>query len=183
MRCVAPLVVVLLIAGVLFAQEKPQAPPEQKNPAYVSPSARLAAAKTVFMKNNGGSEIPFNLISGGIEGWARFVPVDSPEQADIVIEITSPDDDRSSQSTSKSKTKVGAQGHMEDSASASRTVNEGPIKMVVSDARTHLTLWAASENPKGGFRQRARDEHLVEAAQRLLTKFRERIEPPPPAAK
>jgi len=180
MRCVAPLVVVVLISGILFAQEKPQAAPEQKNPAYVSPSARLAAAKTVFMKNIGGSETPFNVISGGMEGWARFVLVDSPEQADIVIEITSPDDDHSSQTTSK--TKIGAKGRMEDSAPG-RSVNEGPIKMVVSDARTHLTLWAASENPKGGFRQRARDEHLVEAAQRLMTKFRERIEPPPPAEK
>jgi Ulp1 family protease len=178
MRCIAPLVVVLLISGIVLAQEKPQAPPEQKNPVYVSPSARLAAAKTVFMKNNGGSETPFNVISGGLEGWARFVLVDSPEQADIVIEVTSPDDDHSSQSTSK--TKVGAQGRMEDSAS-SRPANEGPIKMVVSDARTHLTLWAASDQPKGGFRQRARDEHLVEAAQRLITKFRERIEPPPAA--
>jgi hypothetical protein len=181
MRCIAPLVVVVLISGILLAQEKPQAPSVQKNPAYVSPSARLAAAKTAYMKNNGGSEIPFNVISGAMEGWARFILVDAPEQADIVIEVTSPDDDHSSQSTSK--TKVGASGRMEESASASRTVNEGPIKMVVSDARTHLTLWAASDQPKGGFRQRARDEHLVEAAQRLVTKFRERIEPPPPAAK
>ncbi|MGA1998822.1 MAG: hypothetical protein ABSG52_02425 [Terriglobales bacterium] len=179
MRCIAPLVVVLLISGILLAQEKPQAPPEQKNPAYVSPSARLAAAKTVFMKNNGGSETPFNVISGGMEGWARFLLVDSPEQADIVIEITSPDDGHTSQSGSK--TKVGSKGRMEDSASTTRNEYEGPIKMVVSDARTHLTLWAASDQPKGGLRQRARDEHLVEAAQRLITKFRERIEPPPAA--
>lgn len=181
MRCVAPLVVVVLISGILLAQEKPPAPPEQKNPAYVSPSARLAAAKTVFVKNNGGSEIPFNVISGGMEGWGRFLLVDSPTQADIVIDVTSPDDDHTSQDTSK--TKVGASGRMDGSAAASRNVYEGPIKMVVSDAHTHLTLWAASEAPKGAFRQRARDEHLVEAAQRLMTRFRERLEPPPPAAK
>jgi hypothetical protein len=181
MRCVASLVAVVLISGILLAQEKPQAPPEQKNPTYVSPSARLAAAKTVFMKNNGGSEIPFNVISGGLEGWGRFLLVDSPAQADIVIGVTSPDDDHTSQNTSK--TKVGASGRMQEPDSASRNVYEGPIKMVVSDAHTHLTLWAASEQPKGGFRQRARDEHLVEAAQHLVTKFRERLEPPPPAAK
>ena len=69
----------MLISGIVLAQEKPQAAPEQKNPAYLSPSARLAAAKTVFMKNNGGSEVPFNVISGGMEGWARFILVDSPE--------------------------------------------------------------------------------------------------------
>jgi hypothetical protein len=179
MRCLASLVVALLTAGMLVAQEKPPAPPERKNPAYVSPSARLAAAKTVFMKNNGGSEITFNVISGGLEGWGRFLQVDSPEQADIVIEVTSPDDDHTSQSGSK--TKVGVNGRTEESASASRNDYDGPIKMVVSDARTHLTLWAASEQPKGGFRQRVRDEHMVEAAQRLVTKFRERLEPPPAA--
>ncbi|MGB9104605.1 MAG: hypothetical protein WCC59_07605 [Terriglobales bacterium] len=181
MRCLASLVAALLTTGILVAQEKPPAPPEQKNPAYVSPSARLAAAKTVFVKNNGGSDIPFNVISGGLEGWGRFLPVDSPEQADIVIEVTSPDDDHTSKDATK--TKVGASGRMEESASASRNVYEGPIKMVVSDAHTHLTLWAASDQPKGGFRQRARDEHLVEAAERLVAKFRERLEPPPPAAK
>ena len=133
MRCLAPLVVVLLISGILLAQEKPQAPAEQKSLAYVSPSARLAAAKTVFMKNNGGSEIPFNVISGGLEGWGRFLLVDSPEQADIVIAVTSPDDDHTSQTASK--TKIGANGRMEDSASSSRNVYEGPIKLVVSDAR------------------------------------------------
>jgi hypothetical protein len=179
MRCVVPLVVAVLISGILLAQEKPSAPSEQKKPAYVSPSARLAAAKTVFMKNNGGSETPFNVISGGLEGWGRFLQVDSPAQADIVIEVTSPDDDHKSSTTSK--TRVGPSGRMEDSASTSRDVYEGPVKMVVSDARTHLTLWAASEQPKGGFRQRVRDEHLVEAAQRLVTKFRERLEPPPVA--
>ena len=107
MRCVAPLVAVVLISGILLAQEKkPQAAPEQKNPTYVSPSARLAAAKTVFVKNNGGSEIPFNVISGGLEGWGRLLLVDSPGQADIIIEVTSPDDDHTSQNTSKTKVGV-----------------------------------------------------------------------------
>ena len=179
MRYLAPLVVVGLIPGILLAQEKPPAPPEQKHPVYASPSARLAAAKTVFVKNKGGSDVPYNVISGALEGWARFVPVDSPEQADIVIEVTSPDDDNHSSTTSK--THVGLNGRMEDSTSTTRNVYEGPIKMVVSDARTHLTLWAASEQPKGGFRQHARDEHLVEAAERLVAKFRARLEPPPAA--
>jgi hypothetical protein len=181
MRNVALIVFVVLISGIVLAQEKPQAPLAQKNPVYVSPSARLAAAKTVFMKNMRGSEVPFNVISGGMEGWGRFIMVDSPEQADIVIEITSPDDDQ--KSSGASRTKIGANGRTEESETASRNVYEGPLKMVVSDARTHLTLWAGSEQVKGGIRQRAREEHLVEAAQHLLTKFHERLEPPPPAPK
>lgn len=175
MRRALPLIAALMTTGILLAQEKPPAPPEHKNPVYASPSARLAAAKTACVKNGGGSDVPFNLISAGIEGWGRFLLVDSPEQADIVIEITSPGDEHTSTST---KTRVGTGGRMEDSASTTNSHPDWPIKIVVSDAHTHLTLWSASEQPKGGFRQRVRDEHLVEAAQRLMTEFRERLEPP-----
>ncbi|MGZ4811681.1 MAG: hypothetical protein ACXVZI_02850 [Terriglobales bacterium] len=175
MRHAFRLVAAVLIPLALFAQETPSK--EQKNPAYVSPSVRLASAKTVFFKQSGGSDVPFNVISGGLEGWGRFVVVDSAEQADIVIDIKSPDDDHTSKSSSSPKTRVG--GAVPESAPTNSY--DGPIRMVVSDARTHLTLWTASEQPRGGFRQKARDEHLVEAAQHLLTKFRERLEPPPPA--
>jgi hypothetical protein len=178
MRRALPLIAALLITGILFAQEKPPAAPEQKNPAFVSPSARLAAAKTACVKNAGGSEVPYNVISSGLEGWGRFRLVDSPSEADIVVDVTSPDDDH--HSSTAPKTRVGGNGRMQEPAS-SRDNSDGPIRMVVSDSRTHLTLWSASEQPKGALRQRARDEHLVEAAQRLVTKFRERLEPPPPA--
>jgi hypothetical protein len=185
----------VLISTCLFAQEKPQAPPEppqtsgeQKNAeakshaALVSPSARLAAAKTAYMKNAAGSEIPFNVISAGIDGWGRFQMVGSPSEADVVIEVYSPDDEHASSSSTSAKTKVGA-GRMSEPAAASSSNTDGPIRLVVSDPRTHLALWTATEQPKGAFRQRAHDEHIIEAAQRLLAKFHDRLEPPPPAAK
>jgi hypothetical protein len=166
--------VAFLFTGAALAQEQPQ--PEAKKPTYVSPSARLTAAKTVFIKNNGGSDVPFNVFQAALESWARYQLVDSPEQADILINITSPDDDRTS--TEKSHiASSGGKSRGPDTA-PSRANTEGPIRVVVSDARTHLTLWSASDQPKGGFRQKARDEHLVEAAQRLMTQFRERVEPP-----
>lgn len=177
MRFIVLLVAAFLMSSATLAQEQSQ--PEPRTPVYVSPSARLAAAKTVFMKNAGGSEVPFNVISAAVEGWGRFRPVASLEEADIEISVKSPDDDHSS-SSSGSKTRVGAGGVP---GSAPVDTYDGPIKLVLSDARTHLTLWAASEQSKGGFRQHARDEHLVEAAERLVTKLRQRLEPPPPAAK
>ena len=174
---------VLFLAIALLAQdkEKDKATDSTKNdpagkPAFVSPSARLAAAKTAVMLNGGGSEVPYNVISNGIEGWGRYRLVDSRSQADVIIEVTSPDDESGSVST---KTRVGPSGRMEDSSSTTRDLSNGAIKLVVSDAKTRVVLWSASERPKGAFRQRAREDHLVEAASRLLAKFRERLDPPP----
>jgi hypothetical protein len=176
----AALLATSLLATSLLAQEAAQEKPEQegKKPVYASPSARLAAAKTAVVQNAGGSAIPYNVISSGLEGWGRFRLVDSRAEADVVVEVSSPDDDNASVS---SKTRVGTSGKMEDSNTTSRNLSNGAVKLVVYDAKTHIPLWSASEQPKGGFRQRAREDHLVEAAQRLLAKFRERVEPPPPS--
>ncbi len=162
-----------------FAQEKDRS--SDQKPAFLSPSQRLAAAKNVYIKQSGGSEVPYNVFVGGIEGWGRYVVVDSPEQADLIIDIKSPDDDRSAHVSSDSKTHVKGSGGVPESTRANDY--DGPIRVVVSDAHTHLALWTGTEQPKGGFRARARDEHIVESAQRLLAKFRERVEPATPAAK
>jgi hypothetical protein len=168
----ATLVIAILATGAAPAQEKET--PEQKKPAFVPPSARLAAAKSALVKNAGGSEIPYNVISSGLEGWGRFKLVDSASEADIVVEVSSPGE-QGGVSVS-SRTRSGATGRMEESTSTSRNLGSDAIKLVVYDAKTHVALWTASEQPKSALRQKAREDNLVQAAARLVTKFRERLE-------
>lgn len=158
---------VLFSITLLLAQEqKPAAP------TPISPSARLAAAKTAYVKNGGGSEIPYNVIESGIEGWGRFVIVDSPQQADIIIEIQSPEDE-----TGMSVSSTTDDGH--SSTKSSRDLTVAIIKVIVYDAKTHLMLWNAEERPKGAFKEKAREDNLVKAAEKLVSRFRDRLEPPP----
>jgi hypothetical protein len=132
------------------------------------------AAKTAFVKNTeGGSDIPYNVIEGALEGWARLMLVDSPEKADIVIEISAPQD---SLGTSVSTT---TDHGGKTTSRSSRDLNVEIIKMAVYDAHTHLMLWSANEKPKGAFKDKAREDNLVAASQRLLAKFRDRLEPLP----
>ncbi len=178
MRCVASIALLMMLAvampGSIAAQEKPAEKPDTapKKPVFVSPYARLNAAKTAAVRNARGSDIPFNVISSGLEGWGRFNLVDSPSEADIIIEVSSPSDDKD-----KGGTRVGS-GRGQDSSDSINDIEE--IRLAVYDAHTRVTLWSASERPKGGFRDRTREDHMVEAASHLLTKFRQRLEPPPP---
>lgn len=160
------MLMVLLCAAIAPAQE-------QKPVVPISPSARLAAAKMAYMKNGGGSDIPFNVIENGIEGWPRFVLVDSPEKADIIIEVDSVEDPNSLTVDSNDSF-----GHK--SSKNTHEIDIVMIKLLVYDAHTHLGLWSASERPKGGFKDKTRDDNLVEAAEKLLSRFRDRLEPPPP---
>ena len=154
----------------VVAQEKASAEP--KKPVFVPPSARLAAAKSALVKNGGGSEIPYNVISSGMEGWGRFKLVDSSPEADIVVEVTSPEEEGGVSVGSRTRT---ATGRTEETTT-SRNLSSGGIRLLVYDAKTHVALWSASEPAKGAMRQKAREDNLVQAAARLLTKFRERVE-------
>lgn len=163
------LVLALLSSTFSFAQQ-----PSSQEPAKrpISPSARLAAAKTAYVKNGGGSDVPFNLIENALEGWPHFVLVDSPEQADVIIEIAAP--------YSESGTSVSSSTGDNQKPTTKKTEPDvDVIKLTVFDAKTHLPLWGSSERPKSGFREKTRDDNLIAASEKLLARFRDRMEPPP----
>ncbi len=167
---------VVLMAAALLAQAPPPKDQSPGPPVFVSPSARLAAAKTALVRNAGGSEISYNVINSGLEGWGRFHLVDSPSEADIIIEVTSPEDETNSKG---GRTRLSASARPDDAAPV-RDLPIDAVKLAVYDAHTHIVLWSATDRIKGGWHQRTRDDHLVESAERLVSKLRERLEPPPP---
>jgi hypothetical protein len=163
-------VVIALLAALgclsALAQEQPKpAPP-------MSSTSRLTAAKTIFLKRGPGSEIPYNVVSGIMEGWGRFTEVNSPDKADLVIEVSAPDQRGG---VSVSSTTRGADSTTY--GSSSRQLSGTMVKMVVYDAKSKLPLWSASEQPKFAMKQKAREDSLVEAAEKLAAKFRGRVEP------
>ncbi|HEY3928923.1 MAG TPA: hypothetical protein VGL89_11135 [Candidatus Koribacter sp.] len=168
-------VVVVLLFAVAFAGAQTEAP-KPPPPRPLSLTARLTAAKTVFLKNGGGSDVPFNIISDGIQGWGRYQVVDSPDKADIVVEVTSPQTDKGVSVTSKTTTDPQT-GYPSQSTSSSHEFGSSRISVVVRDAKSKMTLWAASETPKSALREKARNDNVVEASQDLLRQFRERVEP------
>src|SRR6266542_6892256 len=81
--------VLLMLGGIAIGQETKAEPTKQP---VVSQTARLQAAKTAFIRNSGGSDIPYNVIESGVQGWGRLTLVEDPKKADIILEISSPSD-------------------------------------------------------------------------------------------
>jgi hypothetical protein len=166
--------VLLVLCGIASGQE---AKPEATKQPVVSQTARLQAAKTVFVRHSGGSEIPYNVIESGLQGWGRMILVEDPAKADLIAEISSPSDG-TGVSVSSTTIPVGTSSGRDDAkTTTSRELSNSPVKLVVFDAKSKVALWSAMEQPKMGMKQKAREDKLVEAAQRLLAKFRERVEP------
>ena len=166
LRCLAALLMALV--GFL--------PSVAQTPAKPMPAtSRLAAAKTAFVKRVEGSKVAFNTVYATLEGWGRFVLVDAPEKADLVIEVYAPEDSGTSVTTSTRASS--SSDHPESTTTTSRQVGGGPVKLLVLDRQAKLPLWSASEKPRFALRQKGRDDALVEAAQNLVSQFRARVEP------
>jgi hypothetical protein len=159
-------------------KQRPQQQKTEKRPAVAeSPAQRLASAKSVYVVRLSGGDIPFDTIRTTMEGWERFKFVDSADKADLIIEVSSNGGDNDVR-VSSGMNPSPQTGRMEQSTSSSKDISATQVSMLVSDARNKRVLWRGTESAKYAMRQKARENNLVEAAERLASKFHDRLEPP-----
>ena len=165
------------------APAEPGAPPAARDRALISPQARLLAAKSAYISNVVGNAIPFNVISGSFDGWGRYNMVDSAEKADILVEVSAPEEEKKADEDGKTSVGGGSggRGSRQASAGASKTYSDGRIRMTVRDAHTKAVLWTGAAFPKDSISDRKRNDHMVEVAQHLFEQFHDRVDPPQPA--
>ena len=147
----------------------------QKKPLIETPSMRLAAARNVFITRTHGNRIPLDVIRSTMEGWEKFTFVETPDKADLIIEISSTGDSGVQVSSSS---KVSPEtGKEEKSNSTRKDISPTDIKMTVFDSRNKRPLWAATESVKFAVKEKGKENNLVDAAERLASKFHDRLEP------
>jgi hypothetical protein len=147
--------------------------------ASLTPTARLAAAHTVYIKRMGGSDIPVNSISEGIKGWGRYVLVGAPEKADLLLEVESPENTSGlTLATSERTAKSTGEPDRSSSTTLSRQTVSSEVKLTVRDAKSGMVLWLAVEQAKSSVRRVNRENSLVEAGERRFVRFHDRVEPP-----
>lgn len=169
------LIQALMIGMTVGQAAAPQPSPAEKKPVVVTPSMRLLAARNVFIVRTRGSWIPFEAIRSTVEGWGRFTLVDAPSKADLIIEISSNGD--SGVQVSSSSQVSAESGREEKSTSTRKDISPTDVTMTVIDARNKGPLWSSTEGVKFAMKEKGKENKLVEAAERLASKFHQRLEP------
>lgn len=141
------------------------------------PTTRLVSAKSVFIVRTHGGKIPFETIRTTIDGWDRFTVVESADKADLIVEVASAGGDDDVRVSSNMSPSIQT-GRMEQSTSSSKDISSTEVSMTVLDAQSKHVLWRGTESAKYAMRQKARENNLVEAAEKLAAKFHARLEPP-----
>jgi hypothetical protein len=171
-RLLFTVVLIVMLLGGLSAQEAPK-------PTPISPLARLRAAKSAFLKYGEGSDFPYRLFESSLTGWGRFTLVDSPQKADIIIEVAAPSDESGISVGSSTSRTSPLGGTSEPPFKTNKQFSVQRILLTVYDAHSNVRLWFASERPKSAMKQKAKEDNIVDATQLLFSKFRDIVEPPP----
>ena len=137
---------------------------------------KLAFGKTAYLKNDHASNIAFEAISSDVQGWGRFVQADSPEKADLVIEISSYEGGGVS-STSKTDY-LTPDGKPQSSSGTSKDLSGSSVTMKVYEPKSHRELWAGTEKVKSAFKKKSAEDNTVDASENLFRRFHDSVEPP-----
>jgi hypothetical protein len=165
----------ICVPATLLAQPSP--PP--KKPPAEAPAEVLTKAKTVIVVYARGNTIPFDVIESTLEGWVRFTTVHVMDKADLIVEVGTTGGNSDTRVTASDEPSMLA-GRHERSSSTSKDLSNTEITMTVYEPKTRRILWTAKETAKSALKQTARENNLVEAAERLASKFHDQLEPPRP---
>jgi len=140
---------------LLFVLMSALAAAQESAPAAntLAPHARLMAARYVLMQQS-GTQLPFEVIDGAFRGWGRYQVVFDPGKADLIAQVNAPD-------------------------YGGGNAGIGRIQLIVRDAHDGAVLWSGAESVKSSFKEKQREENIVDASLKLFRRFRESIEPEP----
>ena len=164
MRRLATLACLLVAVSSLAAKTRKDIPPAPLPTAITN-------AHTVFLSNRGGSELAYDAFYSEMKTWARFNIVGSPDDADLIIELSYRVEDHGTRVWSSTNTYNGAtQVH-------SREMIDPQLLLTIYDAKTKNSLWSTIDHRRLARREKNREKETINSAQRLLDELKGRATP------
>jgi hypothetical protein len=166
----------ILWQGVLLVAV--QQSPANPKPLSATFSERLAFGKSMYVKNEHGSNIPFDVINSDIQGWGRFVLLNTATNADFIAAVSSYG---SGSVTVGSKTDYATpDGRPGQSTGTRKDLSSASVSLKISEAKTGREVWSGTEKVKSALKKKAEEDNVVAAAEKLFRRFHDAVEPPTP---
>jgi hypothetical protein len=164
----------ILLACIPLAAQEPSAAGGTRS-ISAEASAKFSFGKSIYVKNEHGSNVAFDVINSDIEGWGRFSMLNLPEKADLTAEITSYDAGGISVGSNPIYT---ADGKPESSMGARKDLSPASVTLKVYDGKTRRELWSGTEKAKSAFKKKTQEDNVVASAEKLFLRFHDFVQPP-----
>lgn len=167
--------VLLVFGGALAGCAQASAPQTISKPSAQA-DRWFAFGKSMFVRNEHGSQIPYDVIDSDIQGWGRFTILNSSEKADLIAEVTSYES--GAVTVGGNTDYLTPDGKPRPSTQARKDLNAASVMLKVYDGRTRRELWSGTERVKSAFKKKSEEDNIVAAAEKLFRRFHDSVEPP-----
>jgi hypothetical protein len=159
------ILVLLVLINLCFAKHRKDIP--------LAPlPAVIANAHTVFLTNGGGSNLAYDAFYADMMQWGRYRIVGSPEEADLIIELSYHVDHNGadvwiSTNYNTGKTQVYSSENVDPQ-----------LLLKIYDAKSKISLWSAVDHRQLARREKNREKETAKSADRLVEQLKPRFSIP-----
>jgi len=139
-------------------------------PAAPLPTAIVSAHK-VFLSNKGGSDLAYDAFYQSMKNWGKFQIVGSPNDADLVVEL--------SYEVVHEGTRVWSSTNTYNNSTQvySRQIIDPQLILTIYDAKSKNSLWSTIDHRRLARLQKNREKEMINSAERLVEELRSRANP------
>jgi hypothetical protein len=129
-------------------------------------------AKKVFLPNGGGSDLAYDAFYSKMKKWGKYEIVGSPEEADLIIQISYHVEHGGTRVWSTNNTYNGT------TEVHSTQIVDPQLVLTIYDAKTKNSLWETIDHRRLARRAKNREKETINSAERLVDELKTRVNLP-----
>src|SRR5437773_6448513 len=141
-----------LVAFVLASLTIPSGLPKNRKDTPVAPLPTvIATAGKIFLSNGGGSNLAYDAFYSKMKGWGKYEIVGSPEEADLIVELSYRVEDKGTRVWSSTNT------YNNTTQVHSAQIIDPQLILTIYDAKTKNSLWSETDHRRLARREKNRE--------------------------
>jgi hypothetical protein len=143
---------------------------DKKNDVPVAPlPAVIVNAKKIFLSNGGGSNLAYDAFYSKMREWGKYEIVGSPEEADLIVELSYRVEDKGTRVWSTTNT------YNNTTHVHSAEITDPQLILTIYDAKSKNSLWSETDHRRLARREKNQEKETINSAQRLIVDLQARV--------
>jgi hypothetical protein len=168
-RLMRTLAIFLVSCAIFFSPTQADAKDKKKDVPVAPLPAVIVNARKIFLSNGGGSNLAYDAFYSKMKEWGRYEIVGSPEEADLIVELSYRVEDKGTRIWSTENTDNNAV-HIYGGE-----ITDPQLILAIYDAKTKNSLWSETDHSKLAKREKNREKETINSAQRLIVDLQARV--------
>ena len=168
-RLMRTLVISLVSCAILLSPTQAGAKDKKKDVPVAPLPAVIVNAKKIFLSNGGGSNLAYDAFYSKMKEWARYEIVGSPEEADLIVELSYCVEDKGTRIWSTDNT------YNNTTHVYGGEITDPQLTLAIYDAKTKNSLLSETDHSRLARREKNREKETINSAQRLIVDLQARV--------